>query len=432
MAQNSGIPARNAALELLDAVLSDKVPLDQILHESPKFQVLENSDRSFARLLVSTCLRNLGEIDLAIDGFLNRPLAPSALQVRHVLRIGATQLMFLETAHHAAVDTSVSIVKKTQLAGFSGLVNAIMRKLTTVERLPLEEAAQANTPEWLYTTWVKEYGEEKALGIAVAHQSEPPLDFTARATPSDVASQLNGSVMPTLSVRHTSAGDVTSLPGYAEGDWWVQDAAAALPAQLIPNPSGRTILDLCAAPGGKAAQLAAAGAQVTAVDRSEKRLALVRENFKRLNMDVSVVTGDIGTWRPRTSADAVLLDAPCTATGTIRRHPDIPYLKEFSDVRRLAKLQSELINAAARMVNLGGHLVYAVCSLQPEEGPRVVNKFLLNNSAFARDPIQPDELPGIADFLTPAGDLRTLPSNWPEHGGMDGFFAARLKRVSAT
>ncbi len=432
MRRNTGVSTRAAALDLLDAVLIRQARLDQALQQSEKFKRLESSDRAFARLIVSTCLRNLGEIDQAIDSFLNKPIAEKSLYVRHALRIAATQLMYLETPPHAAVDTGVFLVKGSRFAGFAGLVNAVLRRIATYERPPREEAAVTNIPSWLFQTWEKEYGTETARKIALAHTVEPPLDITAKSETGQIAADLGGYVLPTGSIRIKSVGDVTSLPRYDEGIWWVQDAAAALPARLIPKPAGKNILDLCAAPGGKAAQLVAAGGRVTAVDQSQTRLQLVRVNLARLNLKADIVASDVTNWRPPELADAVLLDAPCTATGTIRRHPDVAYLKQFVDVRRLARTQSALIEAAAEMVKPGGHLVYAVCSLQPEEGPRVINKFLLNNTAFSRDPIAPDELPGIADFVTSAGDLRTLPSTWSQEGGLDGFYAARLVRKFET
>ncbi|MDG2204814.1 MAG: RsmB/NOP family class I SAM-dependent RNA methyltransferase [Alphaproteobacteria bacterium] len=428
MAITAGIPARSAAIELLNAVLIDKTSFDNAMTESEEFSRLLGPDRAFARMLVSTTLRHLGEIDLAIDQFLLKPLAQNAILVRQSLRIGTAQLLFLGTPAHAAVDTSVNLLKGTRYAGFTGLVNAVLRRVPSAEPASLSVGAIANTPDWLFDTWQKEYGDELAQEIALAHTLEAPLDITPKADPESVAQQLEGELLPSGSIRLRSPGDITELPGYSAGDWWIQDAAAALPAHLIPEPSGKRILDLCAAPGGKAAQLAAAGAHVTAIDRSDIRLDVMRANFERLNLQAKILTADVATWRPKELADAVLLDAPCTATGTIRRHPDILFLKEKSDLRRLAKLQSELLNAAAEMVRPGGYLVYVVCSLQPEEGSRVVNKFLLNNGAFSRDPIRDDEERIPSEFQAESGDLRTLPSHWSASGGLDGFYAARLIR----
>ena len=428
MAITAGIPARSAAIELLNAVLIDKTSLDNAMTRSEEFSHLHGPDRAFARMLVSTCLRHLGEIDLAIDQFLLKPLAQNAILVRQSLRIGTAQLLFLGTPAHAAVDTSVTLLKGTRYAGFTGLVNAVLRRVPSAEPASLSVGAIANTPDWLFDTWQKEYGDDLAQEIALAHTQEAPLDITPKADPESVAQQLEGELLPSGSIRMRPPGDITELPGYSAGDWWIQDAAAALPAHLIPEPSGKRILDLCAAPGGKAAQLAAAGAHVTAIDRSDIRLDVMRANFERLDLQAEILADDVAAWRPQELADAVLLDAPCTATGTIRRHPDILFLKEKSDLRRLAKLQYELLNAAAEMVRPGGHLVYVVCSLQPEEGSRVVNKFLLNNDGFSRAPIRYDEERIPSEFRAESGDLRTLPSHWSASGGLDGFYAARLIR----
>jgi len=428
MSIQSGIPARLAAVELLSTVLDDSEPLESSLQKSVRFGELADSDRAFAHLLAKSCLRHLGEIDQAIDQFIKKPIPPKANRIRHILRIGATQLIVLKTAPHAAVDTSVRLAKGTRLAGFAGLINAVLRRISELDELTKEDAARRSTPDWLFESWVKEYGSENAANIAMAHLSEPPLDLTARMAPGDLAKKIGGQLLPTDSIRLESARNVAAIEGFHEGEWWVQDAAAALPAKLVPRPSGKRVYDLCAAPGGKAAQLASAGAKVTAVDRSEKRLEIMRRNLERLNIPIELHCADVLSWRPETQADAVLLDAPCSATGTIRRHPDITLLKSLADVRRLAKLQLELINAAAKLVQPGGHLVYAVCSLQPDESQRVVNKFLLTNDQFKRDPVTVDELGNIGEFVTPSGDIRTLPSHWQEWGGLDGFFAARLKR----
>ena len=428
MSKQAGIPARLAAVELLSIVLDDNEPLEIGLQNSSSFDDLADSDRAFAHLLVKSCLRHLGEIDTAIKQFLKKPIPEKANRVRHILRIGATQLIVLKTAPHAAVDTSVRLAKGTRLAGFGGLINAVLRRISELESLEAEDAARRSTPDWLFESWTKEYGAETAADIAIAHLSEPCLDLTVRRSPSEFAEKVGGRLLPTGSIRLESASNVAAIDGFQEGEWWVQDAAAALPAQLIREPSGKIIYDLCAAPGGKAAQLFSAGAQVTAVDRSEKRLEIMRRNLERLGMSIELHYADVISWRPEKLADAVLLDAPCSATGTIRRHPDITLLKSLADVRRLAKLQLELIYAAAKLVRPGGHLVYAVCSLQPDESQRVVNKFLLNNDQFKRDPVTAVEVENISEFITPAGDIRTLPSHWEEWGGLDGFFAARLKR----
>ena len=432
MKPRTGIAARAAAIDLLDAVLTRKVSLDAALDTTPRFTALAGPDRSFARLIVSVSLRRLGEIDAVIDKLLRKPIANSALTVRHTLRVGAAQLMFLDTPPHAAVDTAVASLKGSRYAGFGGLANAILRQISSDALMPHEEAARVNTAPWLWKSWANAFGEAKALGIAAAHGHEAPIDVTPKTESEIIAERLGGQTLPTGSIRLNAPRDIRQLPGFEDGDWWVQDAAAALPARLIPSPSEKRIFDLCAAPGGKSAQLAAAGAAITSIDRSAERLTVLKENFERLGINAEVIQADIEDWRPGELADAVLLDAPCSATGTIRRHPDIPHLKQLDDVRRMAKIQSRLIAAAARMVRPGGHLIYAVCSLQPEEGARIVNKFLLTNTEYARAPLCEDDPAFPSEFRTKHGDIQTLPCHWPELGGLDGFFAARLIRQGST
>lgn len=432
MKTSHGIAARAAAIELLEDVLTNKLALDVALEQSKLFKVLEGSDRSFARLIASATLRRLGEIDTVLDGLLHKPIANNAMPVLHTLRAGVAQLMFLETPPHAAVDTAVAYLKNSRYAGFSGLANAILRRASSIPAMHSESAARTNTPVWLYESWVRSFGENSALAIASAHSEEAPLDISVKQDPRRTADALDGQILPTGSVRLPSTRDIKNLPGFDPGDWWIQDAAAALPAKLIPQPTGKRVIDLCAAPGGKSAQLAVRGANVTAVDHSSERLDLFRQNFKRLHLSAKTIQLDAEKWRPKELADAVLLDAPCSATGTIRRHPDLPYLKDKSDVRRLAKYQSRLLKAAAEMVRPGGHLIYAVCSLQPEEGLRIVNKFLIANKQFVREPIDECDPEFPKEFCTKNGDLQTLPCHWPELGGIDGFFAARLVRLEAS
>jgi 16S rRNA (cytosine967-C5)-methyltransferase len=278
----------------------------------------------------------------------------------------------------------------------------------------------------------RNYGAETARRIAAAQAREPALDLTVKSDPQSWADTLGGRVLPTGSVRAMVHGPTTQLPGYAEGAWWVQDPAAALPARLLDDLHGRTVADLCAAPGGKTMQLAAAGARVAAVDRSPQRLARVRENLLRVGLDAELVSADVLEWRGGTF-DAVLLDAPCSATGTIRRHPDIPWIKRESDILNLAALQRRLIGKAAELVKPGGMLIYCVCSLEPEEGIAVVREFLREQPSLRRRPIQPGEAYIPGEWLTPDGDLRTLPCHLPDPdpgmAGVDGFYAARLERT---
>ena len=329
--------ARHAALDLLGAVLRRKRPLDDAIDESPSMHQLSGRDRAFARLLVATALRRLGQIDELIALCLSTPLAPRAAVVHDILRLGIAQLMFLRTPPHAAVATSVDLAHSRGFLSHKGLVNAVLRRLSVegAEHVGAQDAARLNTPDWLWRSWSCSYGEETARAIATAHLKEAPLDLTMRADAAAWCDRLQGTLLPTGTLRRSAGGAVTALPGYAEGAWWVQDAAAALPARLFGDIAGREVVDLCAAPGGKTAQLATAGARVTAVDRSTRRLERLVANFDRLGLPIDAVAADALTWRPPHPMDAVLLDAPCTTTGAIRRHPDVPYLKAPEDVARL-------------------------------------------------------------------------------------------------
>lgn len=422
------------ALALLDAVLLKGRPLDEALAGAPGLARLADNDRALARQMVMTVLRRMGQIDALLDALIDRPLPKSALAVSNVLRLGAAQIAFMRIPPHAAVNETVSLLPTGSAQRYRGLVNAVLRRLTReAEALRVDQdAARLNTPDWLWESWSAAYGEGQARAIAAAHLAEPPLDITTTGDAEVWAGRLDATVLPTGTLRRALA-PVESLPGFADGGWWVQDAAAALPARALLSglaPSGLTIADLCAAPGGKTAQLAASGADVTALDVSEQRLKRLSANLGRLGLSAKTVAADLKTWTPETPFEAVLLDAPCSGTGTLRRHPDIARNRIQADVTKLARLQSDLLTAAARHVRPGGRLVYAVCSLQPEEGPDVVARVLAaGEGAFARRPIGVDEIDGAAAFLTPEGDLRTLPYHWAESGGVDGFYACRLERL---
>jgi 16S rRNA (cytosine967-C5)-methyltransferase len=433
----SGSPlpdARQVSLDILIAVLDRHRALDQAIAAHEPFPRLEPRDRAFARNLIATTLRRLGQIDAIIEGFVAQDLPPRGRPIRHVLRLGVTQLLFLGTPPHAAVDSSVGLVEGSALASFRGLVNAVLRRVSRDGPAILagQDAARLNTPEWLWQSWTKAYGEAVTRSIAEMHLREPPLDVTVRSDPESWARALGASLLPTGSLRRPAelGGSIEGLPGYTDGVWWVQDAAAALPVRMLGNVSGLSVIDLCAAPGGKTMQLAAGGARVTAVDRSESRLQRMAANLSRLRLPAELVAADATSWRPIAPADAVLLDAPCSSTGTIRRHPDIAWQKGPEDVGRLALLQDRLLQAAATMLKPGGLLVYCVCSLQPEEGAARVAPFL-GSSPLRIEPLKAGEIPGLPDeAITPEGALRTLPSQFAAPGGWDGFYAARLRRLS--
>jgi 16S rRNA (cytosine967-C5)-methyltransferase len=416
------------ALDLLGAVLRRRRPLDDAIEDSPAVHELSARDRAFARLLVATALRRLGQIDALIDRCLNIPLAPRAAMVQDILRLGVAQLLFLRTPAHAAVATSVDLAQIRGFVSHKGLVNAVLRRLSVEgEKLAeTQDAARLNTPEWLWQSWTRSYGEATARAIAAAHLKEAPLDLTLRVDADGWCGKLEATLLPTGTLRRAPGGSIAALPGYAEGVWWVQDAAAALPARLFGDVAGREVVDLCAAPGGKTAQLAAAGAQVTAVDRSPRRLERLVANFDRLGLPISAVAADALTWRPQRPIDAVLLDAPCTTTGAIRRHPDVPHLKLPEDVARLSVVQDNLLRAAIDMLRPGGILVFCTCSLEPAEGPQRIEALFEAGAPVERRPITPDEIGVEAGWITPDGDLRTLPCYLAEYNGLDGFFSARL------
>ena len=421
---------RNLALDVLGAVLDRRHPLDEAFSGHPNLDALAPRDRALARNLSATSMRRLGQIDDALARCLDRPLTPKAARLENVLRLGACQLMFLETPAHAAVDTTVRLAEERGLGRYKGLVNAVLRRLGRESKALREsqDAARLNTPDWLWQSWEQAYGAETCRRIAEAHLGEAPLDLSVKAA-ADWAERLNATLLPTGSLRRaTGGGPVAALAGYGDGAWWVQDAAAALPARFLGDVGGRQVIDLCAAPGGKTAQLAAAGARVTAVDRSPARLARVRTNLDRLGLSADVIEADATVWRPPAPVDAVLVDVPCSATGTLRRHPDVARLKTASDVTSLAAAQSRLLTAAADMLRPGGVLVYCACSLQSEEGPAVVAGILADGASLEPLPLDDGEVAGLAGLVDDAGHLRTLPCHWPEHGGMDGFFAARLRR----
>ena len=424
--------ARAVAAHALGAILRRGRTLDQALADAPGLDALPSRDAAFARLLLLTTLRRIGQIDAFLAGLMDRPLPARRGAVRDLLRLGVAQLAFLETPAHAAVASTVALAQGPRLTPYRGLVNAVLRRasreLGAVAGL---DAPRLNTPDWLWGSWTEAYGEATCRAIAEAHLGEPPLDLSPVSDAEDRVEALRATLgaqrLPGGTLRLRGAGEVTRLAGYEAGEWWVQDAAAALPVRLLGPVAGKRVLEIGAAPGGKTAQLAAAGARIVALDRSAPRLRRLRDNLARLRLEAEIVEADALEWSPPAPAGMVLLDAPCTATGTIRRHPDIPHLRAPADVTRLVDLQGRLLARAAAMVAPGGLLVYASCSLQPQECERRVDAFLAASPQFTRLPVCAGELEGLAQAVTAAGDLRTLPCHWAEHGGMDGFYAARLR-----
>lgn len=435
-----GIVARRAAAKLLGAVIDARTPLDALTdheHGHPVFLALEARDRALVRAILVTALRFRGTIGRLVSARLDRPLPANARALQHVLHVAAAQILFLDVPDSAAVDLAVAQASDDpRNRRFAGLVNAVLRRLVRekADALPAALAAGDEAPDWFRDRLAAAYGAEKADAILGAHRIEAPVDFTVRDDPERWAAALGGIVLPTGSVRVARlAAAIPDLPGFAEGQWWVQDAAAALPVRMFGELAGRRALDLCAAPGGKTAQLALAGADVTALDMSANRLRRLEENLGRLGFAAAIVQADATRFEASEPFDAVLLDAPCSSTGTVRRHPDVPWTKSPEDIAKLAALQGRLLRAAARLVAPGGRLVFSNCSLDPAEGELLLADFLSETPEFVIEPLRPGEVRGTDAFITPRGALRTTPAGLdlgdPKISGLDGFFAARLLRI---
>jgi 16S rRNA (cytosine967-C5)-methyltransferase len=432
--------ARQAAARLLAAVVEAKTPLDGMTdgqHGHPQYRALDERDRGLVRAILVSALRHRVTIETMIRERLDRPLPGNAHMLSHILHVALAQMLFLDIPDSAAVDVAVEQAKadpRTQR--FASLVNAVLRGVgrDKAEALPRVLAATRDAPDWFIRRVEKAYGRDAADAILAAHRLESPVDFTVKSDAAGWAEKLGGTVLPTGSVRIERLDRaVTELPFYAEGDWWVQDAAAALPVRLMGDVAGKRVADLCAAPGGKTAQLAAAGAKVTAVEISANRLKRLASNLARLKLDAQLVAADLATYAPGEPFDAILLDAPCSSTGTVRRHPDVLWTKTEADITKLAGVQRKLLDSAAQLLKPGGTLVFSNCSLDPEEGEALVRGFLKATPGMALDPIRHEDAPGIAEFVTGEGFLRTTPAGLAMDtlamSGLDGFFAARLRKT---
>lgn len=421
---NDGLPAREAALTLIDAALSRRGGLDEAASANG-FRFLEPRERAFARALAMAVLRHLGPIDRALAARLQK--APPD-RVMNLLRLGAAQAFHLEVPAFAAVATSVELAGANKTSRpFKGLVNAVLRGL--LRDAPPSDDPTLLAPPWLYSRWVAAFGEATARDVAGQIALEPATDLSLKpgADADALAQALEGEILPGGSLRVRRKGDVAAWPGFEDGSWWVQDAAAAVPARLLDVKAGEAALDLCAAPGGKTLQLAAAGATVVALDRSSARLKRLEENLARTGLEAQVVAADAAAWADDRTFDAILLDAPCSATGTFRRHPDVLWAARPGDVASLANVQARILDSAAGRLKPGGRLVYCVCSLEPEEGEAQVEAFLARRPDMALDPIQPGEGGAPEASLTARGTLRLLPHQLD--GGQDGFFAARFRKA---
>src|SRR5690349_16781029 len=437
-AEVPGLAARRIAADILDGVLHKHRTLDDQLDGGaahPGLKTLADRDRALMRRLVATILRRLGTLGHLLSRLLDRGIPTDAPRAQSALLIGAAQILWMDVPDHAAVDLSVRLAQSDRHAAkYAGLVNAVLRRCAR-EGAGIVEEVKTETldiPPWLLKRWIAHYGDVTARAMALAIGHEPSLDISVKSDAPQWAARLHGELLPTGTVRTLLQGSVTMLPGFTEGAWWVQDAAAALPARLFGDVAGKTIVDLCAAPGGKTAQLAQAGARVTAVDRSPARMARLRDNLARLSLQADDVVTDAAEWPGHGNGgfDGVLVDAPCTSTGTIRRHPDVAWLRQEADIAALTALQKRLLQRAVALLKPGGTLVYCTCSLEPEEGEQAIAALLAAESGMRRAPVEAGEVAGLSDIVTANGDLRTLPCHLPHAdrrlGGLDGFYAARL------
>ena len=423
---SDGLDARRAALDILERIRNG-VSLDEALRQCRTYMPLQGADRAFARALATNVLRRRGALDAIIDNYIDKPLPARVRRIIDILRLAGAQTLLMETPPHAAVSTAVTLAsERRETAGYAKLVNAVSRKIAAGGPESIEKVSlRAETPGWLWRSWERRFGPAQARAIAKAHQSEPPLDITVKNDAQGWAEKLEGIALSDQIVRLAKAPrNVDELVGFNDGEWWVQDAAASLPVLLLSAIANKSVYDVCAAPGGKTMQLAAAGAKVTAVDISEPRLERVSENLARTKLSANLICEDFLKWQPAEKADAILLDAPCSATGTVRRHPEIPWRKTQTDIDALKPLQARMLDHAYDLLKPGGVLVYCVCSLQPDEAEDQIKAFLERSNAEHRS-IEPNEIP-IEGAVSRNGDLRTFPSMLAETGGMDGFFAARV------
>lgn len=428
------LSARKAALSLLEDVLVRKQALDHALETNQNFKPLMSRDRAFARMIVSTTLRRLGQINDLITRMETSPNSSKNMVLQNILRIGVAQICFMEVPDHAAVDTSVRLADAAEMDRQKAFVNGLLRNIARTGRdiRDKQDEARVNTPEWLLKLWISDYGLKEAAEIANANLVEAPLDFSIKDQNNKKywEGALQARETPSGSLRRTAGGAVNELIGFDDGMWWVQDAAAAIPATLFGDVVSQPVIDMCAAPGGKTAQLAAMGAHVTALDRSAKRLKRLQANLKRLRLEqnVQTLTEDASAYRPKEQPQFILLDAPCSATGTIRRHPDVMHLKTETDLERLISIQWRILENAISILAPGGTLIYCTCSLQKAEGEYQIERALNTYPEMVRKPIDPAEIGNMDDLVNEHGDVRILPYHMATQGGMDGFFIARLTK----
>ncbi|SNZ19762.1 RsmB/NOP family class I SAM-dependent RNA methyltransferase [Cohaesibacter gelatinilyticus] len=438
--RKAGMAAREGALRLTHAVLNDKKMLDEAYQaelENGPLRKLPGNDRAFAKRIVITLLQHLGEIDQILASFMDRGIPKKSGPLRNILRLGVAELLFLQVPSHAVVDSAVTHFRTwKKYAGFKGLTNAVLRQVSQkgAERLKEIDTAKANLPDWLYQDWLKSYGKDEVdQMVEVSNAPSTPLDLSFKANDENaqkLAEVLEGQWLETGSLRLASHGKVDELEGFESGEWWVQDTAASLPVKLLGDVKDTEVLDLCAAPGGKTMQLAALGADVTALDLSGKRLQRIQKNLDRTKLEAKLVQGDALKHKFGKLFPAILLDAPCSATGTMRRHPELIHQRSPADIAHFAKLQARMLRRAADLLDDNGVLVFCTCSLQAAEGPDLIPDFLMEYPDFGIDPVEEKNHPEFAPFIQSDGSLRTRPDQMAELGGLDGFYIIRFRKYA--
>lgn len=434
-----GLEVRNAAVKILAAVVDRKVSLDGMLDHAngnPVYKALNDADRALVRAILNAALRHLPRIEAALASMLQNPLPEGARALHHVLVVAATQILHLGIPDHSAVDLAVEQANlDPRNHRFAALVNAVLRRISREKNEIIEWSQDVPAmPGWFFARLEKVYGREQAVQIAEANLYPASIDLTVKSDAQAWAKRLNAVVLPTGGVRlRPFEGPVTDLEGFEEGEWWVQDAAASLPAQLFGSLAGKRVVDLCAAPGGKTAQLIMAGADVTALDQSASRLKRLGANLSRLNLKAKLLEKNMLNFTPEHLFDAALLDAPCSSTGTTRRHPDVLWSKGPDDIAKLAALQQRMLRHALTLVKPGGIVVFSNCSLDPSEGEDMVAAVLADTPGTRRLAVDPADWPGLEQAISADGDFRTTPAmlQAPEYlaGGLDGFYATILQRL---
>lgn len=435
-----GLQVRAAAAKILAAVVERKLPLDGALdneHGNPAYKALNDGDRALVRAILNTTLRHLPRIEAAVSSLLDSPLPEGARALHHVLTVAAAQILYLDVPDHAAVDLAVEQANNDPRSRrFAKLVNAVLRRMgREKEEILASIATISPMPTWFFERLEKAYGKDVATAIAESQLQPAAIDLTVKSDPKGWAERLNGIVLPTGGVRLAAfEGSIPSLEGFDDGAWWVQDAAASIPAQLFGDLTDKRVADLCAAPGGKTAQLILAGGTVIAVEQSANRIKRLRSNLERLGLSAETIATDLTKYEPEELFDAILLDAPCSSTGTTRRHPDVLWTKGPEEIEKLAGLQERLLRHALTLLKPNGHIVFSNCSLDPSEGEAVIARILADTPAVERVAIEPSQWPGLEMAITKLGEFRTTPDMLQAPtgfaSGLDGFYAAILRRVA--